>query len=559
MKARAVVGNTVLRWLYKILCHSLTRVVGVVLLAAVLFQALPQSPETGAKSAAPSPPSIGELVLHAMSPVTRHLPSLFGLWDVQAPRGVIVDSFPRAEEIVEEARRILPLLDELAETKFFRIFKIDLGQECPFWARADLCSSPTGSCAVCECTPDQIPLPWKQKPIEHFVDRRLYEQEEVSPWLDPRNTGLGLPGAAGEAETGFLDLLSGQASDQSSYVDLSLNPPGFTAYKGRNIWGLIYKENCLRDNGGDGVSGAETAFSTTAPGQCTEEEFFEKMISGLQTAIMTLASEYNAPLGWSVPIPLSAKTRANQRGQLAPRHFYNLDLFRWRVAPNRQWIENLYLDFSLLLRTLSRVSGVVESCPCYTGTEVEDSHTKGRLTHLLEVVQQSPSGDARRFPQALFQRKQALAIQQFTNISRIFDCIECEKCRLHGKVKLAALQVAVKAGSNAAPVRSLERNEITALLNALRYFGDAVLIVAKMQRRVRVLRSLFSAACALALLAALHALGLTARLLATHTTDPTLDTTDQEPISLGALVQEIDRENKKKQQQQTRNLRQRAH
>eukprot|EP01056_Protomagalhaensia_sp_Gyna25_P005614 Protomagalhaensia_sp_Gyna_25__5613@NODE_77_length_5535_cov_111_251092_g58_i0_p2_GENE_NODE_77_length_5535_cov_111_251092_g58_i0NODE_77_length_5535_cov_111_251092_g58_i0_p2_ORF_typecomplete_len541_score73_52ERO1/PF04137_15/1_3e82DUF2569/PF10754_9/1_2e03DUF2569/PF10754_9/0_95ShK/PF01549_24/0_57ShK/PF01549_24/4_2e03_NODE_77_length_5535_cov_111_251092_g58_i019233545 len=460
--------------------HPQVQVVLVVAVLMIAFQALPAAPNNA------NPRPIGELILHILSPVLRFAPTVFGLWTVELPRGKILEGFPTANEILKEARTLMPIVEDLRDAKFFRIFKIDLSQECPFWAREDLCSSPTGSCAVCECTPDQVPLPWKQKPIEHFVDRRLSEEKEQSPWLDPR--GVGLPGAAGEAEASFLALLSGQEAQQSTYVDLSLNPPGFTAYRGRNIWGLIYKENCLRDEIPSASTDGELTKSEN--GECTEEEFFERIISGLQTAVMTLASEYNAPLNSRVPLPFTAPSPyKNHNG----RHYYNLKLFRWRLASSRAWLENLYLDFSLLLRTLAKVSGVVENCPCYTGTDAEDSVTKDKLRTLLRTVNKSPSAESRRVQNGLFRRKQALAIQQFTNISRIFDCIECEKCRLHGKVKLAALQVAIKAAAEGSPIRSLERNEITALVNALGYFGDAVLIVNKMHRRAATLRTTFIA------------------------------------------------------------------
>jgi ERO1-like protein alpha len=37
-----------------------------------------------------------------------------------------------------------------------------------------------------------------------------------------------------------------------------------------------------------------------------------------------------------------------------------------------------------------------------------------------------------------------LVIEQLRNISRIVDCVECEKCRLHGKMKLVSLQIVLK-------------------------------------------------------------------------------------------------------------------
>lgn len=440
--------------------------------------------------------------------VAEHLPSMLGLWTINKPRGQFNPLFPTSEEIIEEAKQILPVVNMLMEKKFFRIFKVDLDKECPFWARKDLCSASAGFCSVCECTEDQIPLPWKEKPIEHFVDRKFYEKEEVSPWV--RSTPFtGLPGPAGEAEDDFLASLSGtDQGGKSTYVDLSLNPPCFTAFKGRNVWSLIYKENCLsvgmEDNSVDRAESLRDASAAGSTEVCSEEEFFVKMISGLQTAIMVLSSEYNKPFERVWPLPLSApsrtlKTRTDRSSP--PRHWYSLDLFRRRVAWNREWIENLYVDFSLLVRTVMKVRGIIESCDCYTGTEIEDQQSRVDLERLLQIVSKLPSANPQRLQQPLFERKHELALRQFTNISRILDCVECEKCRLHGKVKITALQVALK-GCGAGPstisadgatplvLQSLERNEITALINTLGYLADAVLIIERFERRTKTIRAI---------------------------------------------------------------------
>lgn len=465
------------RRLHAIVKSRIFRAAVGVLIAISVCQVLPQ-PSTVDKQAKHL--SLWQLFLGIFSPIAKRMPTVMGWWSVEVPYGNFSAVVPSAEDIREEASRIMPIIDALKEKTFFRIFKVDLDKECPFWARDDLCSSPTGSCAVCECTDDQIPLPWKQKPIEHFVDRKFFDEEEVTPWLEPSFTGL--PGSAGEAEGTFLSSLAGtDEGGVSTYVDLSLNSPRFTAYKGRSIWGLIYKENCLLHSEEDGSAG------------CQEEEIFTKIISGLQTAVMVLASEYNAPFNHYLSLPLTAPSKVvrNHVGSQPPRHWYNLNLFRYSVAGHRDWMENLYLDFSLLIRTLAKVAGIVDSCPCYTGTAIEDRESRAELEKLLKVISDLPSASPDRLSAPLFNRKQEVALRQFTNISRIFDCVECEACRLHGKVKLAALQVAIKAaGPGPLPVKSLERNEITAIINAIGYFAESVLIIGKFQRRVWAFRQL---------------------------------------------------------------------
>lgn len=512
------------RWLVPTLLRSRLVHLAVVLTALVwLFEFVPK--------AVTEQPSIlalpfAERALSSLSNVENAIydrvikpsPSWLGLWNVYQPTGEFHPLAPSAEEVRTEAFKTSQLLRELRERTFFRIFKVDLTQQCPFWAREDLCSSPSGSCGVCECTDDEIPTHWRQRPIEHFVN----VNDEVTPWHDERTPLTGdldddfktFDGSFGSAENAFLDRIAGDSSRKASYVDLQLNPPGFTSYKGRNIWQLIYKENCLRSK-----EDQAAMFSKDDPEyqpSCSDEDVYERMISGLQTVIMVLSSEYNQPYEhtsyWRNPFPLftspadvnpetlprigTSEEALAAYDRLPNRYRYNLNLFRWRVNLQPKWVDNLYLDFSLLLRTVSRLSGIVGHCGCYTGTDAEDLTTQQHLSDLVEFAQrESASGQPRFANMPIFTRKQSQALQQMHNISRIFDCIECEKCRLHGKVKLTALQVAIKTlASPTQPgyqkIDSLERNEITALITALGYYADAIKIVSKMHTRVLALRRL---------------------------------------------------------------------
>ena len=83
---------------------------------------------------------------------------------------------------------------------------------------------------------------------------------------------------------------------------------------------------------------------------------------------------------------------------------------------------------------------------------------------------------------------------RFRNISRLIDCVGCEKCRLYGKLQILGLGTALKllfAGRAAneqqqqQPPEPLLRNEIIALINTLFEFSSS--IVAAREFRVREL------------------------------------------------------------------------
>lgn len=65
---------------------------------------------------------------------------------------------------------------------------------------------------------------------------------------------------------------------------------------------------------------------------------------------------------------------------------------------------------------------------------------------------------------------------RFRNISRIMDCVGCEKCRLWGKLQVLGLGTALKIlmSDDEAGGFSLQRNEVIALLNTLGQLSTSV-------------------------------------------------------------------------------------
>ncbi|XP_055388844.1 uncharacterized protein LOC129617813 [Condylostylus longicornis] len=391
--------------------------------------------------------------------ISSSYPEWIPLWSINKPAGVIDRRLPSVNELDQDARRLLPLLDSLKEHKFFRIFKVNLAKECPFWARREMCTSP-GSCQICECDNSQIPKPWIMQPVKNFVDRHHYNETNIKPWgtTDDRvddDSNRVVDDDVSEIKRNLGEMIFGEKkrptvsdeeSSTASYVDLTLNRPGYTAYRGRNIWGLIYKENCMSPNP---LKDSNVAPRNDELNECTEEEAFYKIVSGMQTVIMVLSAEYHhskkTPEADLLEIEdlkrrgeiISASTF---RSQYSP----SLTLFKERVAPGREWMANLYFTFGVLLKTFCHVGPILDTCDCDTGTPLDDRLARDQLRSMLR--QPFHACEDRYKDEPLFTRKQDLALRQFQNISKIMDCLECEKCRLHGKVKILALQMALKVG-----------------------------------------------------------------------------------------------------------------
>lgn len=74
-----------------------------------------------------------------------------------------------------------------------------------------------------------------------------------------------------------------------SYIDLQMNPEGYTGYGGsaaKRIWSAIYGENCFR--------------SSKFEEFCLEERFFFRILSGLQACVSAhIAANYPQDDGYT--------------------------------------------------------------------------------------------------------------------------------------------------------------------------------------------------------------------------------------------------------------------
>jgi len=68
--------------------------------------------------------------------------------------------------------------------------------------------------------------------------------------------------------------------------------------------------------------------------------------------------------------------------------------------------------------------------------------------------------------------------EKFKTISKIINCTECEKCRLHAKQELlgiaTALKVVFEIGNSNSQLNDLSRNELVALINTTAKFSDSI-------------------------------------------------------------------------------------
>ena len=122
------------------------------------------------------------------------------------------------------------VMERLVQTKYFRIIRLNLNQQCPFDTMAKMCKRK--SCAVCRCSDDDIPSFWAS------TDRVRSHVEEGRELWGPERGGGGA--------VGWVWHVEDVANDQGEYFDIHTNIESYSGYNGSYIWQLIYNENCFQ-------------------------------------------------------------------------------------------------------------------------------------------------------------------------------------------------------------------------------------------------------------------------------------------------------------------------
>ncbi|KAF9263349.1 endoplasmic oxidoreductin [Marasmius fiardii PR-910] len=366
-------------------------------------------------------------------------------------------------ETVETVNRVLfKNLHELVQTPFFKYFQVDLYRECPFWDDHGSCNNP--GCAITSVDESEIPPRWRAKALS-----------EVDALVDDQHR---LPGCYyRDSDFCFLD-----DNTEGDYYDLTLVPERFTGYSGpdaHRIWRSIYEENCfglselnlISSPSPNLVSLPDTMSDVLKEDgyvnneQCLEKRVYYKVISGLHASISThICMEY-----------LNQTT-----GEWGP----NLQCFVNRVASHPERLQYIYFNVVLMLRAVSRLGPYLTAYDyCSTGNHEDEVETKAKLTNVINLAQ-----DAGKFDETVLFRGENANIlkeefkQHFRNVTRIMDCVGCDKCRLWGKIQTTGIATALKilfeldekALDPSTNHNLLQRSEVVALMNTLHRLSESL-------------------------------------------------------------------------------------
>lgn len=367
----------------------------------------------------------------------RSLPRKFEL------KGKIDECCCDAELLNDVNSRVVNISEKLSETLFFKIFKVNLFNDCPFWVQEFLCTSPNNKCKICQCDDHEVPLPWKED--KSSIMKSL--QDASLQW---------------EPAKAFMWHAEEKDNDKGIYVDLKKNPEVFTGYQGQNVWTVIYGENCFK---GDDM--------------CIEERMLNRIISGLHTSISTQLCEYY--------------------NDVKNKTYPNFQLFFQKVGDHPERMSNLYFAHSVLLRAINRAHKQIRDYNYDTGNFKEDIETKRLINELYEISLSScdsPFDEKELFANLSRVEVNHRFISYFHNISRIMDCVECETCKVYGKLQTygiaAALKILFAEKFTGESEVHLKRNELIALMVTFYKFSTSISYIDKMfERRYRTYMGMF--------------------------------------------------------------------
>lgn len=413
--------------------------------------------------------------------------------------------------------KIFPRLRSLLVKDFFRYYKVNLMKECPFWVDDSKCAM--RFCHVEHCEEKDIPPGLKGDVSSYHkylkeVQTLTNCNEDLDEELGFLNTSISDKAHQGfqkwadydEAQDNFC--ISDDHEPGAEYVDLLLNPERYTGYRGesaRRIWSSIYLENCFQSHS----VRRKNPYAAMIPYHdmmqsevCLEHRVFYRMISGLHSSInIHLSANYL----------LSEKT---SMGFVSPTGVWgpNLSEFERRFSPQttdnegQHWLRNLYFAYLVELRALAKAAPYLRNEEYFTGRDKEDREVRVAVKDLLNVIEGFPS----HFNESVMFSGGTSSVkvknefrEKFMNISKIMDCVGCDKCRLWGKLQVQGMGTALKilfSGKFDNDVETglqtkltpksnsqfkLKRAEIVALFNAFGRLSTSIHELEEFRRQMR--------------------------------------------------------------------------
>ena len=281
------------------------------------------------------------------------------------------------------------------------------------------------------------------------------------------------------------------ATAKGDYVSLVDNPERFTGYAGSDVWDAIYKENCFSKEPQLSASAGRADFShpfqaandlrtviqknslsneLELDDECLEKRVFHRIVSGMHASVSThICFDY-----------LNQTT-----GTWGP----NLQCYQDRLATHPERVSNLYFDYAILLRAVTKLRTYLKNYTFCSGDPSENRDTKNKTLKLANTAAAYPQifdeNTMFQDPDVSGDLKEDFR-NRFRNVSRLMDCVGCDKCRLWGKLQTVGYGTALKVLFEYDELKNgenppLRRTELVALVNTLDRVSSSLTALNKMR------------------------------------------------------------------------------
>ncbi|KAF7554551.1 hypothetical protein G7Z17_g2817 [Cylindrodendrum hubeiense] len=445
-----------------------------------------------------------------------------------SPKSIVDDACASYATLEKLNSRLKPVVDDLTRnTDFFSHYRLNLfHKSCPFWNEEDGMCGNIGCAVETLDNEEDIPEVWRAHELSKLEGPRAQHPGKSAHHEDPERPLQGKLGEdVGEScvfeyddecdERDYCVPEDESASSKGDYVSLVRNPERYTGYAGdgaRQVWDAIYRENCFQKSSFPhsanlGVSQwppgpaaqdfkqildaagrqaqlehqriekpntpfvAKTGFEVED--ECLEKRVFYRVMSGMHASIST-------HLCWD---SLNQTT-----GEWQP----NLSCYEHRLHNFPDRISNVYFNYALLTRAVAKLGQNLkgEEYTFCTGDPQGDAVTRSKV---LAVAEQAASVPEIFDESLMFVNGEGPSLKEdfrnrFRNVSRLMDCVGCDKCRLWGKLQTAgygtALKVLFELDNNSDDVLVLKRTELVALFNTYARISSSIHAIGQFRNRM---------------------------------------------------------------------------
>ncbi|PLB50698.1 oxidoreductin [Aspergillus steynii IBT 23096] len=424
------------------------------------------------------------------------------------PSAMVSDACVSYAAINQMNDQVYTLLQSITqETDFFSYYRLNLfNKVCPFWQDSNsMCGNIACAVNTIESEED-IPLTWRAEELSKLEGPKAGHPGRKLQKERPKDRPL--QGMLGDNvrescvveyddecdERDYCVPEDEGASGKGDYVSLVDNPERFTGYAGagaRQLWDAVYRENCflkpvpeLESSPNVQLGGLEAvndfrnviqkelkhAEGLPLDNECLEKRVFHRVISGMHASIST-------HLCWDY---LNQTT-----GQWHP----NLQCFKERLHDHPERISNLYFNYALVSRAVAKLRKHLEGYTYCTSDPLQDAETKAKVSVLTKALADRPQIFDENI---MFQDPSAIGLKEdfrnrFRNVSRLMDCVGCDKCRLWGKLQVNGYGTALKVLFEYDETKNgenppLRRTELVSLVNTLGRISHSLAAVRSFHR-----------------------------------------------------------------------------